>query len=84
MNVIERIKALVKKEQDIESEWQSYVTLSIAESMPSVTIDGVERHPLYSPKALADNRNELARLRRKFWDDDRALSIDPARPASLD
>jgi hypothetical protein len=83
MDIIDRIKALVKKEQEVESDWQSYVTLCIAESTPTVVIDGKERNPLYSPKALAENRLELARLRRKFWDDDRSLAIDPARPATL-
>ena len=83
MNVVERIKALVKQEQIAESDWQSYITLSILQSIPNVIIDGVERHPLLSAEALATNRQELARLRRKFWDDDRSLVIDPARPKTL-
>ena len=84
MNVIDRIKALVKKEQEAEGDWQSYLSLAIAESIPAVVVDGVERHPLYSPKALAANRDELNRLRRRFWEDDRSLVIDPARPTTLD
>jgi hypothetical protein len=83
MNVVDRIKALVKQEQIAESDWQSYITLSILQSIPHVVVDGAERHPLLSAEALAANRLELNRLRRKFWDDDRSLAIDPARPKSL-
>jgi hypothetical protein len=76
MNLIDKIKALVKKETQTESDWQSYISLSIIESSDTSL--------LFSAEAKAKNKVELARLRKKFWDDPRSQIIDPARPATLD
>ena len=61
-----------------EAEFETYRTLAALDVTPSAN-----KNMLYSPEVAESNKIELARLRNKFWKDERSPIVDRARPASL-
>ena len=79
-------KFLTQKEKEFleeqrleESEWQTYITLAALDATPKSN-----KNLLLSPEAEEENKALLARLRKKFWNDERSPIVDRARPASLE
>ena len=61
-----------------EAEFETYRTLAALDVTPKSN-----KNLLLSPEAEEENKALLARLRKKFWNDERSPIVDRARPASL-